>query len=788
MKANKKVLFCIFTYAIVIFTTHSANAQDVVQTIRGNVYDVDTQMPLPGATVLVLGLDSLKGATTDLQGNFKITDVPCGRFSIQGSYIGYNPLIIPEVLVTSGKEVILNIGLKQSVTQMQGVTIKASSSKDKPINTMATVSARTFTVEEARRYAGGLDDPARLASSFAGITVGNMQDNAIVIRGNSPKGVSWRLEGVEIPNPNHFAGGNVAGGGFVTIFSSQLLANSDFFTGAFPAEYGNALAGVFDMKLRNGNSEKYEHTFQIGVLGIDAASEGPIKILKNATYLFNYRYSTMGLLSQIGIIPSQQTPKYQDLSFKLHFPTQKAGIFSIWGVGAIDNNKEPDSMDSSTWETNWDRIKYNWDLSTGAIGFNHKLMVGEATFLNTTLAMSGTNNTMDATRLDNFLVPRSNWFFTDHSSRLTLSSFINHKFNARLHVKTGVNLHKIYYKLNLNSTIDNIPETYQNFVDESGNSMFAELYLQTKYNLTDNISLNTGINTNYFALNGKTSIDPRVGLRWEIMPSHAISFGFGKHSQLEELKIYLIRDNTSGTTTYPNKNLELSHAQHFIIAYDWLINENLRLKIEPYYQYLYNIPGIADSSYSLINFKQDYSFRSPLANNSEGRNYGIDITFERYLKQNFYYLVTASLFDSKYRADDGIWRNTRYNKNYVYNVLIGKEFMLKNNKMLGLNARLNYMGGERYSPVLMEESLLTQTISFDENDAFSKQLAPTSNLDITVIYRINKKKHSSVWALQVKNILGSPINEGFSYYYKTNTIEADETVIILPTISYKIEF
>jgi hypothetical protein len=783
MKIRARIIFL-----TLVFISNISFSQSVTQTVKGKVYDNETQAPLTGAFIVIKGTDPLMGITTDILGNFKIANVPLGRYNIQISYLGYELAIVPEILVTSGREVVINTGLKQSVTQMDEVTVKAFSHKDQPVNTMASVSAKSFTVEEARRYAGGVDDPARLASAFAGVTVGNLQDNAIIIRGNSPKGVSWRLEGVEIPNPNHFSGGNVAGGGFVTIFSSQLLANSDFFTGAFPAEYGNALAGVFDMKLRNGNADNREYTLQAGILGIDISSEGPFKKGNGATYLFNYRYSTFGLLTKMGIIPSEQIPVYQDLSFKLNFPTQKAGVFSLWGIGAIDNNNEPDEIDSAKWETDWDRIKYTWNLNTGALGLTHKFIIGKQTFISTTFAASGIHNKMDATRLDSNLIRRPNWYFTDNSGKITLSTFVNHKFSARHTVKTGVNYHTLFYSLDLNSTINNNPETFQNFVNEDGHSNFSEFYIQSKFDINESLSVFSGINANYFALNNKFSIDPRASIKWRINQQNSLSFGYGKHSQLEELKIYLINKNVNGITEYPNKNLELSKAQHFILAYDWLINENLRFKIESYYQYLYDIPGIPDSSFSLINFKQDWSFRESLENNSKGRNIGIDFTFERFLNHNYYYLVTASVFDSKYKGDDGVWRNSRYDKGFVVNLLFGKEFFMNNNRVLGVNTRLNYMGGERTSPVMMNESLRQKTVIYNESKAFEDQLPSMYYLDFTITYRTNKKKYSGVWALQLKNALGSPMYEGYSYNYLTDKIQSDETVVVIPVISYKIEF
>ncbi|MBN2764142.1 MAG: TonB-dependent receptor [Bacteroidales bacterium] len=783
----KKLLFLVLCNLSVFTVTC---AQKIVQIVKGNVTDQESLITLPGANVVIAGTDPLLGAVTDQDGNFKIENVPVGRYNINISYLGYDPVTIPEILVGSGKEVVINVGLKESLTQMEQVVVKAHARKDKPLNTMAAVSARLFTVEETRRYAGGLDDPARLVSAFAGVTTGNLQDNAIVIRGNSPKGVSWRLEGVDIPNPNHFSGGNIAGGGAVCIISSQLLSNSDFFTGAFPAEYGNALAGVFDLKLRSGNTEKREYTFQAGLMGIDFAAEGPFVKGKNASYLFNYRYSTFGLLTNLGLIPSEQIPVYQDLSFKLNFPTRKTGIFSLWGTGAIDFNHEPIDHDSSAWETAWDRVTYDWKVNLGAIGLTHKYIFRKNTYINTSLVATANRNSMDMKRLDDQLIEKPNWYFTDNSAKLVLSSFINHKFSVHHTNRTGFNFNTLFYNIDLNGTINDIPETYRNFVKEDDYNSHLQLYTQSRYDFSTNLSFNAGVHAEYLLLNGNFTIDPRLGMKWEFVPGHVISFGYGKHSQLEELKIYGINRRIGNNNTYPNKNLDFSHAHHFVLGYDLRINENIRLKIEPYYQHLYNIPGIPDSSYSMINFKQDWTFRDSLANNSTGRNIGIDFTLERFLNNNFYYLVTASVFDSKYKGDDGIWRNSRYDKEFVANVLVGKEFFIGRNKsnILGLNGRLNIIGGERISPILIKESMAARREIYDENRAFEDQEAYKYYLDLTITYRINKKRHASILALQLKNALGAPLSEGYSYNYKNDDIQKDETVVILPVISYKIEF
>ena len=315
------------------------------QTVRGVIIDTDTKIPLIGATIIIEGTDPLMGTIAGLDGNFRFEGVPVGRYNIRITYVGYEPFITSEVLVGSGKEVVLNIELKESFLSLDEVVVRASSNKDKPVNSMAMVSARTFSVEETSRYAGGLDDPARLAAAFAGVTTTQTTSNAIIIRGNSPRGVLWRFEGVDIPAAFHFPNVDFIGGGGFTVLSNQMLRNSDFFTGAFPAEYGNASSGVFDIKMRTGNSEKREYTAGISLIGTDFSAEGPFVKGGNATYLFNYRYSTLGLLGPLMNFPN--LPTYQDLSFKFDFPTKNAGKFSFWGLGADDINIKTEETDST---------------------------------------------------------------------------------------------------------------------------------------------------------------------------------------------------------------------------------------------------------------------------------------------------------------------------------------------------------------------------------------------------------------------------------------------------------
>ena len=333
-----------------LFLSIGAYSQDYSQTIRGTVVDKQSQSPLPGASVVLLNSTSPIGVQTDIDGNFKLEKVPLGRQGIQVTFLGYNPATLANLTLTSGKEIVLTIELEEKVITTDEVVISAEKNKAEALNEMTTVSARAFTVEETSRYAGSFNDPSRMAMNYAGVANTNDSRNDIIIRGNSPLGLLWRLEGINIPNPNHFGALGTTGGP-VSILNNNDLANSDFLTGAFPSEYGNATSGVFDLNMRSGNNEKREYVCQFGFNGLELGAEGPFSKKSKASYLANYRYSTLQILDALHInLGIGAIPQYQDFTFKLNFPGTKFGKFSVFGIGGlshitiIENQKDSSDM------------------------------------------------------------------------------------------------------------------------------------------------------------------------------------------------------------------------------------------------------------------------------------------------------------------------------------------------------------------------------------------------------------------------------------------------------------
>jgi hypothetical protein len=755
------------------------SAQQPTQVIKGVVLDNVSNQPVPSASILIKSLNN--SAIADTAGNFLFTNIPVGYYSIQVTAIGYESFTYNEVMVISAKQTFLTILLKEKIVVLSEITIKSKLSKEVPLNTSASVSAKMLSVEEAKRYAGGFDDPARLVSSFAGVS-SNVGNNGIVVRGNNAKYLQWRLEGVEIPDPNHFADNFVFGGGVLSALSIHNMGNSDFLSGAFPSEYSNALSGVFDMNLKRATNGRKERTIQIGITGLDYAEEGPFKKGGSATYIYNYRYSTLGLLRPLLPEDGGKGVQYQDLSFKMNFPAKKAGTFSIWGIGLKDKTGLNAKTDPLLWETVVDRQDQDISFDMGAAGINHKYFLSKKSFIKTTLA--ATTNSIDFSiyQLQTNGAYINESVVKNRTSRFILTSFVNTKFNARVSSKTGIIITNLRYNLQLSKYGNSI-------VNESGNSFLLNAYTNSTFNITDKITVNTGISTQVFTLNNRYTVEPRLGLKYQLNSNQLISFGYGIHSRLEKLNYYFAKNLQLGNESV-NKDMDFTKGHHAVIGYNLKLSEHLHFKAEMYYQYLFHVPVIKDSSFSFLNLTNDWFFNQKLENTGNGRNYGLDLSLDKYLNRGFYYAAAVSIFNSEYRAGDNIWRSTRFNRNYVVNVLGGKEWLhgKSKNKTFGANIRFSYQGGDRYSAIDPVKSIARQEVVFNEQEAFSNQLTPSFTTHVTFLYRINRKKTTSEFALKILN--AAQYNEfyEFRYNYKTQRVIEHRESIVIPNLSYKIEF
>ncbi len=753
----------------------------LTQTIRGIIYDISTGLPIEFANVSLLN-DPGKGAVSDSLGSFVIKGIPLGYTDIQASYVGYQPYIYQDILLTSGKEVFIEIFLKENALSIGEAIVRPQVNKERAMNPMALSEGRMISVEEANRFAGAFNDPARLVTSFAGVSgTGGVSSNAISIRGNAPQYTQWRLEGIEIPNPTHFADMISLGGGLYSALSSQVMGNSDFYNGVFPSEYGNALAGLFDMQMRNGNNKKHQNTFQASLIGIDLASEGPLSKNKNGSYIFNYRYSLTGLVSDVNL-------EYQDFSFKTNLPTKKAGTFSIWGLGLSDRNKVGPS-DEENWETYADRQDVETKLDKASGGLTHKYIFNRKTYIKTTLAGTYSGIMQDVSQVDSLSEYTQVVDITNKNWNIILNSYVNNKISARHVNRTGVTITNLVYDLDYNITPNyGLDEPVENVSNGSGSNYHLSAFSNSVFTISPKLMLSTGANFQYFDLNKNFIVEPRLSLKWDFNSSQSLAMSYGLNSRRERLDFYYVLDTTQNNMR-SNKELGLTKAHHLNLTYDWHISDILHLKVEPYFQYLFDVPVEENKSFSVINL-EDYYLDKLLVNDGKGINYGIDFTLEHYFNKGYYYLLTGSVFKSEYLGGDKIWRSTRYDRGYSLNGVCGKEWLVgkNDNNMFGLNIRFTWQGGEHYTPIDWELSEVNHEIELDDSRAFSKKYNPFVNGDITVSYRINKKKISPEFALKGLNIGLYTGQSGYLYNEITGTVEKGEILGALFDICYKIYF
>ncbi len=715
----------LLTIAIILtLLAYRLPAQKILySSIKGNILDQQTLSPLPGATIIISGSDPLIGTTTDTLGHFKLEHIPIGQYQLRISFVGYSPLLTNPLIVNSGKETMVSYRLKEQISQAGEVEIRGDYRKYDAINKMALVSVRSFSVDETFRFPGSYNDPARMVANFAGVTSGIDNRNDIIVRGNSPMGLQWRLDGMEIPNPNHFAAVGTTGGP-VTVLNNNLLSNSDFLTGAFPAEYGNTLAGIFDLRMRNGNNEHHEYWFQLGWNGLEFGAEGPFSKKHPASYMVSYRYSPLQFLGwfniNLGVIP-----KYQDLNLKITIPTKKAGTFTLTGLGGISFIE---LFDSRKDQSKWTFPDYGEDLSNGSnlglVGITHQIALRPDLRWKNIIYVVGSKVYTKIDTFSNVVTTPSPWAGELSTEfKYSFVSEINKKFSARHSLDAGIFWD--YYDMTF---ADSSMYKGQFIINTNSreNMHLLRAFGQWMFQPSNRIMATLGLYGSWLSLNHSWALEPRLGFEWIINKKHSLTFGAGLYSQMQARVMYfLLTTRPGGEIVQTNRDLGFTKSFQLALGYNYLLTENLRFKTEIYYQYLYDIPTKQSiPEYTLSNqgheFFLDRRYADSLINRGSGRNYGIEFTFERFLKKNYYFLFTSSLFNSTYSGYDNTTRNSAFNVNYVLNAVAGYELVMGKRKwgVMSFGLRATWAGGNPYVPYDVTATIQNAEPVYDWGNAY----------------------------------------------------------------------
>ena len=776
----------------------------MAQTLKGTVTDAITGETLIGAAVKVVELPGT-GGVTNMDGEFSFNLSQSGRYTIETSYIGYEPSVLKEVLVAGAKEVVLDITLRENSSELAEVVVKPRVNKESTVNPTALAGGMMLSMEEASRYAGGYNDPARLVTAFAGVA-GAGDGNGISVHGNAPQFMKYRLEGVEIFTPNHFSGLYDAGYGMVSALNSNVITNSDFFVSTFNSSYNNALSGVFDVKMRSGNNSKFENGVQVGSVGIEWTSEGPISKKHNSSFIINYRFGFTTLAREMKILDTNGSAyDFQDLSFKLNFPTKKIGTFSVFALGFIDKSWDTD-LKIQDIHTIYDASYTDGRLYNAAVGVSHKIYFDNKWTWRTTAAYNMQHNKVDMRysglefdadkkpiAFDGTSHPFS--YLKQNEDRAVFNTELSKQLNPRWLIQFGGEYSHRFFNLSYRTAeyvYDPVPdEPYYATKDNTG---LASMFWSNLWKPTDNLSVNFGVSGSYFLLSKDFSFEPRASVKWEPGKRHSISFGYGLHSMIEQLDAYFFR-NAEGKLA--NKDLGFSKAHHFLATYMYKFMDNLNLRFNAYYQYGFNVPvGINGSTYCTVNRLFNY-VEEPLVNKGNTRNYGADITLEHYMSKGFYGQLNFSLFKSQYRGLDKKWRNQLYDRGYMVKVLGGKEWMIgkKKQNVFNVSAKYTLQGALRHTPIdvaAMQANVDADKIDpnpiYKDEEAMTLKFDPINLIDLTISYKINCKKVSHTIAFEGINILQNETPYAQHYDFGTRQIRDDKSGISLPNLFYRLDF
>ncbi|MDX2362687.1 MAG: TonB-dependent receptor [Crocinitomicaceae bacterium] len=787
---------------IILLFSNSGNAQEITGTIKGIVIDELSEEPIVGAKIILLDSDPTVGAFSDVDGLFRIENIPSGRHGIQISFIGYKPVTMLNLEVLT-KELDFEIKMVSLVKDIGEVTVRANNTEEVS-NNMVTNSGRSFAIEESQRYAGSLGDVSRMAQNFAGVQGSNDTRNDIIVRGNSPTGVLYRLEGIDIPNPNHFANFGTTGGP-ISMINPNMLTKSDFMTGAFPAEYGNANAGVFDLKLRNGNAEKFEFLAQVGFNGFEGMAEGPFSKKSRASFVINYRYSVIELLQLMGInFGSSSLPKYQDLSFKINIPS-KQGVTSIFGIGGISEvdllSSTPGDEDELFGESGVDTY---FTGMTGFFGINHKQRINSNSFLRFNLGVQAATNVIQNDTLDiNYENPFTTYFKDALQGKQTTGIHYINKLNSRHFIKAGIFADYLFFNL-----IDSVYRSELNgFVplhDTQSGTMLFQPYLAYQYKISDDVTLNAGLHYQHLLIDNQWNLEPRFGILWSMNERNNISFAYGYHSQMQPLEMYF-QENQIGPNEFvqSNNSIGFTKSHHGVIGYSTYFKHGIHLKFEGYGQYIHNAPvEIKTSAYSMLNYGADFYTVIPdsMSNAGTGTNYGLEITLEKRMEKGFYFMFNGSLFESRYKGSDGVERNTGFNGNYTTNLLGGYEFRFNENKglnkrgkakpIIALAADVKFVmnGGGRYTPLLLQESGIAGEEVRDLTRINEAQYPVYYKLNVRISFKFIMKKTTQELAFDIQNVTNRRNVFYQAYEAETNSIRTTYQTGLLPLVQFRVYF
>lgn len=755
-----------------------------VQNIKGSVLNSRNHQPIQGASVYIS--ESKFGAYTKSDGSFRIASAPSGRHRLIVSAVGFEPQH-HFIVVTSGKEFEINIELVEKIIQTGTVEVTAQDSRSSfaSINEASIVSVTRFTVDDVERYAGSRMDPARMAQNYAGVLGNNDQRNDIIIRGGSPTELLWRLDGLDIPNPNHFATQGATGGP-ISAINSNILDNSDFLTGALPAEYGDKLSGAFDLKTRRGNKDNYEFIGQFGFNGFEIGAEGPAGF-QQGSFIVNYRYSFLDILDQMGVdFGFAGIPRYQDGTVKFDCAFDNNNRISFTGLFGLSEINILESRQKNVFTGDMDIIN-GTDFFAGVI--NLQTLFSVQAFGTLTI---GANSSKFKTELDSIttdeqgaVLAKQPWLAENSAEGFyTIKYALNYSPEASMILTGGVELRERFYNLSEKRFTPDAESGLLWNLEKRGSSLNVFSWLNMNYRISEELIINAGLQSQYLELNHKGTIEPRVALSYRT-GLNTFSAGFGVHRQSLPLLLYF--------SSPVNEKLDFMQSLHYVAGWQRNLSEDAMVKVEGYYKDISKAPVEAKSNaWSFLNsgtnFGSVFYGDSPCKSEGLGKVYGIELTALKQFSKGYYITATGTYYRQQYRGSDNIWRWGAFDNQYIINFLAGYEWKISPFFTIESSIRYTHAGGARYTPVDIEKSSARNATYFIDSLAFSLRMPDYKRFDLRLDFRHNMRNLAVIGYFSIENLFNINNTLMFLWDSRNKRVKTVNQLGVFPVGGVRVEF
>ncbi|MBK6902390.1 MAG: TonB-dependent receptor [Saprospirales bacterium] len=726
-------------FFLLLGTAWTAEAQNGV--IRGTVANSINNDPISFANLLVVGTDF--GATTDLDGTYEITGLPPGLYDIQVSFVGFKDETRYEIQVSNARPVEVNFLLEEVSTDLQEVVIKASPFRK---TDESPVSLRTIGVAEIQRNPGGNRDISKVVQSLPGVTSTAAFRNDLIIRGGAPNENRFFLDDVEVPNINHFATQGSSGGP-VGLINVNFLNEVDFFSGAFPANRGNALSSAFNFRQRDGRNDRFGATFMVGASDLGLTMEGPIG--EKVTYLVSARRSYLQLLFQALQLPF--LPTYNDAQFKIKYKIDQRNEIYLLGLGALDQfslNLDANDTEEQQFLLNNLPVSPQWNYTNGLV-YKHYADKGLWTLV---LSRSMLNNEAkkyfenDDSNPDNLILDYQSQEMenklrlerTHQAGNYKLSGGLGYEF-VKYNNRT---FNRIFTSagpqtINFSSAIDF--HKYYGFAQASRKFFNERLALSLGFRLDGNsYSEEMG--------NPLEQFSPRFSLSYAFSERLSLNFNTGRYFQLPP---YTVMGYQEDNMLINRENgLKFIRADHLVGGLEFNTAANSRITVEGYYKRYTDYPFLLRDSLALANLGGNFGVigNEPAISRSEGRTYGVEFLFQQRLYKGFYGIASYTLGWSQFEDKNGVFVPSSWDSRHIANFVIGKKF--KRDWEVGINWR--FQSGLPYTPYSDASSLVANWLVNNQGIPDYEQIntlrtRPSNTIDI----RVDKKWFFKKWSLNL---------------------------------------